>query len=282
MKSKINFLSNIILLFSGIIFSFTAAVFAQGMVKAEASPSATMAAPSATITVNIDIDVSPTIPAQVLGSFSGTLKWNAAVLSFTTHSGLKVGFTGVVGTSNTATGQLNFNGANVTGGAGKLNVLTLTFNVIGANGSSSALDLDFSAMAAALTFVNLMPLLTVTDGAVTITTTRVENRTASGGIPAAFALWQNHPNPFSNTDAGNNAATAIAFELPRPSQVRLTIFNVLGQKVRTLLDAALPAGKHTGRWDGHDDGGRRAPAGIYIYRMEAGERVFEKKLLKLR
>ncbi len=269
-------------LIAGIMLLRESDLLAQNMVKAESAPSAATAAPGATITVDLNIDLSQTAPAQLLGSFSGTLGWNAAVLSFANHSGVKAGFTGVVGTTNTANGQLSFNGANVMGAGGKVNVLTITFNVAGSNGASTVLDLEFSAMTAALTFTNLMPILTVTDGAVAINTTSVKEASAQTSIPAAFALLQNHPNPFSPTGALAGATTVISYELPRASAVHLTIFNVLGQKIKTLINSSLPAGKHTIRWNGADETGRSVPAGIYIYRLEAGDWVHERKLLKLR
>ncbi|MGH7493508.1 MAG: FlgD immunoglobulin-like domain containing protein [bacterium] len=246
-------------------------LFAQNLVQAESAPSTTTAATGVPVTVDINIDLSQTSPAQLLGSFSGTLDWNTAVLSFVNHSGVKSGFTGVVGTNNTANGQLSFNGANAMGAGGKFNVLTCTFNAIGANGTSTALDLEFSAMAAALTFTNLIPLLSVTNGAVTIGTTRVEEDHTSAGIPATFALWQNHPNPF-------NPETEIKYELPREAHVVITIFNIAGQKIATLIDGRVKAGVHAVRWKGTDDLGRSAPSGIYICRMAAAGNVFQKRM----
>jgi hypothetical protein len=223
------------------------------------------------VTVDINIDLSQTSPAQLLGSFSGTLKWNTAVLGFVSHAGVKAGFTGVVGTNNAANGQLSFNGANPMGAGGKLNVLTITFNALGANGTSTALDLEFSAMTAALTFTNLIPLLSVTNGAVTIGTTRVEEGRAAAGLPTTFALWQNHPNPF-------NPETEIKYELPRQTQVTITVFNIAGQKIATLLDGRVEAGVHAVRWKGTDDWGRSAPSGIYLCRMAAEGNIFQKRM----
>jgi hypothetical protein len=282
MKLGKNIYAALTILATGLMFANVSRLCAQGTVTAESLPSAATAATGATITADINIDLSQTSPAQLLGSFSGTLSWNPAVLGFVSHSGVKTGFTGVVGTANTASGQLTFNGANPTGAAGKSNVLAVTFNVIGTNGASTALDLEFSAMTAALTFANLLPILTVTDGAITIMTTSVKDAAVNAEIPTAYALRQNHPNPFSPTGALAGATTVISYELPRASAVHLAIFNVLSQKIRTLINSSLPAGKHTIRWDGTDETGRSVPAGIYIYRLEAGDWVHERKLLKLR
>lgn len=143
-------------------------LMAQGSVAAESTPSNSLPGTGAQITVNINIDVSKTSPAELLGSFSGSLKWNSTVLSFVSHSNLKGGFTGVVNAAGASNGVLEFNGANPSGAGGKLNVLTVTFNVIGASGARSTLDLEFSAMTAAVTFKNFLPILTIKDGAVLV------------------------------------------------------------------------------------------------------------------
>ncbi len=78
-------------------------------------------------------------------------------------------------------------------------------------------------------------------------------------LPATFSLGA-YPNPF-------NASQTIAFTLPNRSLVRLDVFNVLGQKVRTLVDGMLSAGEHRTTWNGQADGGRTAPTGLYFYRL---------------
>ena len=89
-------------------------------------------------------------------------------------------------------------------------------------------------------------------------------------LPQQFALAQNFPNPF-------NAATRIEFTLPHPARVRLTIHNLRGQIVATLLARPLDAGRHAVRWDATG-----APSGTYICRLAAEEWHAERKLLLLR
>ncbi len=83
-------------------------------------------------------------------------------------------------------------------------------------------------------------------------------------LPTSFALGQNVPNPF-------NPATRISFDLPRASEVQLDVFNILGQKVRTLVDDYLPAGTHEVIFDGRGDQYQILASGVYFYRLEAGE-----------
>jgi len=86
--------------------------------------------------------------------------------------------------------------------------------------------------------------------------------TMSHLIPSAYALTQNYPNPF-------NPQTQIAYSLPEAGRVRLIIYNLLGQTVRTLVDETQAAGRHSVRWDGRDDEGRRLASGVYLYRLKA-------------
>jgi hypothetical protein len=84
-------------------------------------------------------------------------------------------------------------------------------------------------------------------------------------VPAAFALGAGHPNPF-------NPVTVIPFDLPRPETVTLQVFDLRGRLVRTLLGAeSRQAGSHQAVWNGMDDRGQPAAAGVYLVKMRAGE-----------
>ena len=123
------------------------------------------AAPSIgdTITVPININIS----GAALGSYTGTLDWDPAILSYQSYSDAPpTGFTGNVNSSNSATGHIAFNGANASGTTGNTLVITVSFSVVGSG--TSALDLNYSAMAAASTFESLLPDLTITDGQVVV------------------------------------------------------------------------------------------------------------------
>ncbi len=94
-------------------------------------------------------------------------------------------------------------------------------------------------------------------------------------LPKAFALQQNFPNPF-------NPATIIKYDVPRRSPVKLTVFNVLGQKVKTLVDGVKEASSYEVSWDGTTDGGSSVSSGIYFYKMEAGSFVQTKKMVMMK
>jgi hypothetical protein len=82
------------------------------------------------------------------------------------------------------------------------------------------------------------------------------------GIPTVYSLAQNYPNPF-------NPSTEISFGLPERSEVRVVVYNLLGQAVRTLVDRSLPAGVHSAGWDGRNAAGNQMASGLYFYQLEA-------------
>ena len=80
--------------------------------------------------------------------------------------------------------------------------------------------------------------------------------------PKSYALHQNYPNPF-------NPTTEIKFDLPEASSVRLSVFNILGQEVATLVNGAMDAGYQSLEWNSANHEGVALPSGIYIYRLQA-------------
>ena len=89
--------------------------------------------------------------------------------------------------------------------------------------------------------------------------------------PAKFELAQNFPNPF-------NPTTDISFNLDRTANVDLSIYNMLGQKVRTLTSGSKVAGTHVLRWDGRDESGSSVSTGIYLYTLTDGSTSITKKM----
>jgi O-glycosyl hydrolase len=104
-----------------------------------------------------------------------------------------------------------------------------------------------------------------------------------------FRLWQNYPNPFSakgrGTPAGvafGNPETTIDYELGASGHINLSVFNIKGEKVKTLIAAKQQAGKHTVRWCGNDEAGEALVSGIYWYRLEAEGMMAAKKMILVR
>jgi len=94
-------------------------------------------------------------------------------------------------------------------------------------------------------------------------------------MPSAFSLSQNFPNPF-------NPQTSIRYALPQDANVRIVIFNVLGQKVKTLVDGQQAAGYNTVWWDGKDENGDQVASGIYFYRLQADKFSEVKKMMLMK
>ena len=90
-------------------------------------------------------------------------------------------------------------------------------------------------------------------------------------VPNEFALKQNYPNPF-------NPTTDILFTIEQTSDINLTIYNLLGQKVRVLVNASRQAGTHTLRWDGRDEMGQDVSTGVYLYTLTNGTKSITKKM----
>ncbi|MCB2230190.1 T9SS type A sorting domain-containing protein [bacterium] len=94
-------------------------------------------------------------------------------------------------------------------------------------------------------------------------------------LPEEFTLYQNYPNPF-------NPETRIAFDLPVSGAVRLSVYNVLGQKVKVLFDGNLTAGSHQVTWNGTDQAGGSVSSGIYLYRLETESAALSRKMMLLK
>lgn len=103
-------------------------------------------------------------------------------------------------------------------------------------------------------------------------TTRVEE-VEGATVPDAYALYDNYPNPF-------NPSTMIEFDVAKPGFVEIAIYNLMGQRIRTLTDKHFAqAGRYKVEWNGRDGLGRLVGSGVYFYRLKAGDVVKQKKML---
>jgi len=93
-------------------------------------------------------------------------------------------------------------------------------------------------------------------------------------IPFNFELFQNYPNPF-------NPETAIKYDVPQNGRVEVVVFNILGQRIRTLVNEIKPPGFYHIKWDGTSDLGLQMTSGVYFYRLKAGEFTQTRKMLLL-
>lgn len=110
--------------------------------------------------------------------------------------------------------------------------------------------------------------------------TDVEDEEEEKDLPKKFVLYQNYPNPFNPTTRIQFRVQSIEYR--GPLHTTLTIYNVLGQKVRTLVDEPKRAGSYEVIWDGKDDQGKEATSGIYFYQLRVKDQTLTKKMLLLR
>ena len=95
------------------------------------------------------------------------------------------------------------------------------------------------------------------------------------GLPTEFALHENYPNPF-------NPSTTLRFDLPYSSDVNLTIYNMLGQKVKSFDMIGIQAGKHTLRWNATNDLGEKVGTGVYLYQLQTKDFMKTRKMIYMK
>ncbi|MEO8399905.1 MAG: T9SS type A sorting domain-containing protein, partial [Ignavibacteriaceae bacterium] len=94
-------------------------------------------------------------------------------------------------------------------------------------------------------------------------------------IPSEYKLEQNYPNPF-------NPTTNIKYQIPEDKHVSLKIYNIIGQLVKVLVDDNQATGSYSIQWDGRDNHGAAISSGVYLYRIEAGDFVTNKKMIYMK
>lgn len=104
-------------------------------------------------------------------------------------------------------------------------------------------------------------------------TTSIDNNFNS--VPGDFALFQNYPNPF-------NPETEISYNLPSGDFIQLTVHDLLGRKVKTLVSEFQQSGKYSVKWDGKDEEGRSLVSGIYLYSLKSTSFTASKKMMLLK
>ncbi len=106
-------------------------------------------------------------------------------------------------------------------------------------------------------------------------TTALSQQEPAPQLPSTLTLWSNYPNPF-------NPGTTIRYGLPRAMTVQLQIYDLLGRRVKTLVDAEQSEGEHTVAWDGIASSGYSVASGVYFYQIRAGGMSAVKRMLLLR
>ena len=95
------------------------------------------------------------------------------------------------------------------------------------------------------------------------------------GLPTSYVIHQNYPNPF-------NPVTTLRYDLPEDALVSITIYDMMGRVVRTMVNTQQNAGFKSVRWNATNDKGAPVSAGLYLYRIEAGDFRETKKMVLLK
>lgn len=238
---------------------------AQLYAQLDLSPPANVSTtPGATITIPLNLNNPSATP---IDAFGVTFLYPTGLLTFdrTENTGtLTQGWISIAGRENVS-GQITIGGFHTTAATGSGVLINMLFHAKEGVSGRDSLKLR--------NFRDDLATATTTDGVFDIRTA-VENRN-SDLIPGQFDLSQNYPNPF-------NPETRIKFQLPRTSQVRIEVLNLLGQRIATLVDERWPAGDYELQWDGRDEQGQSAPSGIYLCRLQAGSFVETRKMMLVR
>lgn len=94
-------------------------------------------------------------------------------------------------------------------------------------------------------------------------------------LPMGYMLEQNFPNPF-------NPTTQIGFEVPSATVVNVDVYNILGQKIKTLVSGYKDAGKYSVSWDGTNESGQAVPSGVYFYRLTTSDHSETRRMMLLK
>ena len=166
-------------------------------------------------------------------------------------------------------------GSHTISGSGTL--VYLRFKVL-----SSALPGDSSLIHfKKMVFNEGAPPVSAKDGILKITPTAVfENDNLN--LPQNFSLRQNFPNPFNPTTSIPFKVKSLEFGVGRSTHTTLIVYNILGQRIRSLVDENLNSGTYQVTWDAKNDKGEKVPSGVYFYRLKSGDVSEVRKMVLLR
>ena len=118
---------------------------------------------------------------------------------------------------------------------------------------------------------NLASSITIETEPVLLSVTGMDNEEISL-TPNSFSLAQNYPNPF-------NPTTKISYSIPESESVKLAVYNINGQLIKTLVNGQKDAGSYNALWNGKDESGNSVSSGVYFYRIKAGDFTAAKRML---
>jgi hypothetical protein len=239
----------------------------------------TSAAPSDTIDISLRItDASGVAGAQLAVTYNPKI---LTVLGAQTTVLTK----GFLLADSVSTGKIAIAMArdtSIAGGSGSLVNLTFVVNPTATPGDTTTL-----AFAKLSLFDDKTNPIAATTANGVFTVSGITGVSEGTALPQSYNLLQNYPNPFlseAKSRLAGNPKTSIRYQLSKESSVRLQIYNLHGQLVRTLVDAKMKAGEAATTWDGKNAAGDRVPSGAYFYRLQVngGEWTSTRKMMVIR
>jgi hypothetical protein len=229
--------------------------------------------------IKVPILVEDILPSDTVRSAEISLSFNPTIIQ---SESISVIFTGTLSKNwlpavfiSDSVINIALAGADSISGSGALVYLRLKVPSSASPGDSTVIH--FKKMK----FNEGAPPVLVKDGILKITPTAV-HEDDNLNLPSGFSLGQNYPNPF-------NPATTIPFQVEggqwsvvSPIHTTLVIYNILGQKVRTLVDEEMLRGGYQVIWDSKDDRGKEVPSGVYFYRLKSGSTSETRKMVLMR
>jgi C1A family cysteine protease len=218
-------------------------------------------------TIQIPVKIDDTSGMDILG-VELSITYNSSIIE-----AVEAGLSGTIGEGwsleyNILTGRINVamssSGSPLTGSG---NLIFIQFNTTGSGGDTTSLHFDL------IRFNEGCPVATGDDGLCTIQFTNIVDRINS--IPTKFELLQNFPNPF-------NPMTTIHYALPKTVHVNLVVYDILGNKVKTLVNTKQTAGFKSLIWDGKDNSGHSVSSGLYIYKIHTPDFIKMRKMILLK
>jgi hypothetical protein len=150
--------------------------------------------------------------------------------------------------------------------------VTISWNVNNSNGKNFSITDAVNGKLIGVRDINGEGSIKVSNRNLNSLTLKIQN---GEELPIEFGLGQNYPNPF-------NPTTKMEIAVPKAAMVEIVVYNILGQKVRTLTNEVVPAGYHTIEWNGKSDAGSIVPSGVYFMRMVSGSFTKVNKLLMMK
>ena len=232
-----------------------------GQVRAIINPDTTVAKENELFTVTVELEILDT--TQRLGSFTGFITWDPSLLSYVSHSRVDPSFEGIISNRFSSSGELRFNGIYPEGSKEKLEALTIDFR---AQGKPAQVNLDFSTVAAALTFKQLTTTLSIQNG--TVTTDANPTTSTSRYIPKPSLNLTVYPIPFEQE-------LHVSYQLPENSSVEINLYSLFGQKVAEIFTGFQPSGEQTVVWKLDQD----LAQGMYLLQFNSTQTTAIRRVL---